>query len=79
MQDKPYLTLELILQNIRVLKVEYYKSLRPFFDTPKTRIIIRRQWKKWVYSLELQSFQKDFIWEYINGYVDIDNNDLTLD
>lgn len=69
-------SLHYILQNIRALKVEYNKSLRPFFDAPKVRIIIRKSWRDAIYSINAYNWQKDFIWEYLNGYVDEDNVEI---
>lgn len=71
--NKDYFGFDDILKDIRVLKVGYNKSLRPFFDKPKLRIIVRRSWRNYVYSFDIYNWQKDFIWEYLNGYVDEDN------
>lgn len=59
-----------LMKNLEGVKAEYDESLYPFFNNPKQRVKIRSIWRNNIYSIKAQQFQKDFIWEYLNGYIE---------
>ena len=54
------------LRDFRELKVKYDGLLTPFFN----RIEIRH-WKNEIYTSDLSNFEKNVVWEYLNGDIDI--------
>ena len=67
MDEIEFLTFEEILQNAEALKTRYQGFLSPFFNVEK---IVK--WRDYVYSLPIDEWKSDRIWEYLN-------DDITLD
>jgi hypothetical protein len=67
MDEIEFLSFEGILKNIEVLKTRYQGFLSPFFNVE--RIV---EWRDYVYSLPIDEWKSDRIWEYLN-------DDITLD
>lgn len=67
MDEIEFLTFKEILQNAEALKTRYQGFLSPFFNVE--RII---EWRDYVYSLPIEEWKSDRIWEYLN-------DDITLD
>ena len=67
MDEIEFLSFEGILKNIEALKTHYQEFLSPFFNVK--RII---EWRDYVYSLPIEEWKSDRIWEYLN-------DDITLD
>jgi hypothetical protein len=67
MDEIEFLSFEGILKNIEVLKTRYQGFLSPFFNVK--RIV---EWRDYVYSLPIEEWKSDRIWEYLN-------DDITLD
>lgn len=67
MDEIEFLSFEGILKNIEVLKTRYQGFLSPFFNVE--RIV---EWRDYVYSLPIEEWKSDRIWEYLN-------DDITLD
>ena len=67
MDEIEFLTFKEILQNAEALKTRYQGFLSPFFNVE--RII---EWRDYVYSLPIEEWKSDRLWEYLN-------DDITLD
>lgn len=67
MDEIEFLTFKEILQNAEALKTRYQGFLSPFFNVK--RII---EWRDYVYSLPIEEWKSDRIWEYLN-------DDITLE
>ena len=67
MDEIEFLTFKEILQNAEALKTRYQGFLSPFFNVE--RIV---EWRDYVYSLPIEEWKSDRIWEYLN-------DDITLD
>ena len=61
MDEIEFLSFEGILKNIEVLKTRYQGFLSPFFNVE--RVI---EWRDYVYSLPIEEWKSDRIWEYLN-------------
>lgn len=67
MDEIEFLTFKEILQNAEALKTRYQGFLSPFFNVEK---IV--EWRDYVYSLPIEEWKSDRVWEYLN-------DDITLD
>ena len=67
MDEIEFLTFKEILQNAEALKTRYQGFLSPFFNVE--RII---EWRDYVYSLPIEEWESDRVWEYLN-------DDITLE
>lgn len=67
MDEIKFLTFKEILQNAEALKTHYQGFLSPFFNVKK---IV--EWRDYVYSLPIEEWKSDRVWEYLN-------DDITLD
>lgn len=67
MDEIEFLTFKEILQNAEALKTRYQGFLSPFFNVEK---IV--EWRDYIYSLPIEEWKSDRIWEYLN-------DDITLD
>ena len=57
-----------IVKNIRTLRRDYERVLASFsFVLDENNFI--RQTRNSLYAMQLEEFQKDRIWEYMNGYL----------
>ena len=61
MDEIEFLTFKEILENAEALKTRYQGFLSPFFDSQK---IIK--WRDYIYSLPIDEWKSDRIWEYLN-------------
>lgn len=59
-------TFNQFIDNIEALKSQYNEFLVPFFNAKMVRC-----WKKMIYSLPMKIEQRDWIWEALNGDVEI--------
>lgn len=57
-----------IIMNIRTLKLSYEERLTSFSYVCDENNFIRKT-RDNLYSLNLEEFQKDRVWEYMNGYL----------
>lgn len=57
-----------IVKNIRTLKLRYEELLTSFLYIRDENNFIRKT-RDSLYSMNLEEFQKDRIWEYMNGYL----------
>lgn len=57
-----------IIANIRTLKVSYQEILTSFSYVRDENNFIRTT-RNSLYAMNLEEFQKDRIWEYMNGYL----------
>lgn len=55
------ITFRQFVENCEELKFQYKELLTPFFNTKMVRI-----WKIMIYSLQMETWRKDKIWEYLN-------------
>ena len=55
------------IMNARTLKELYSGLLMPFFNEKEIRF-----WRNLLYSLNLEEWKKDRIWEYLNGDVELE-------
>ena len=67
MDDFKNLTFNYIKNNIEALKFEYEGLLLPLFLINEVRGL-----KQHIYSLNIEQWKKDKIWEYLNGDLDIE-------
>ena len=67
MDEIEFLSFEGILKNIQVLKTRYQGFLSPFFNVEK---IV--EWRDYVYSLPIEEWKSDRIWEYLNDDIPLD-------
>ena len=67
MDEIEFLTFKEILQNAEALKTRYQGFLSPFFNVE--RII---EWRDYVYSLPIEEWKSDRIWEYLNDDIPLD-------
>lgn len=67
MEKNINITFKEIVKNCEELKLRYTESLTPFFNIKKIRL-----WKSAIYSLKMEEWKKDRIWEYLNGDIDIE-------
>ncbi len=51
----------------RTLKELYKSLLMPFFNVKEIRF-----WRDLLYSLDIEEWKKDRIWEYLNGDVELE-------
>ena len=58
-----------VVENLQALKLQYEEVLASFyyFDLKKA-VSKKREIKKIFYSFKLKDWQKDKIWEYMNGF-----------
>jgi hypothetical protein len=61
------ITFRQFVENCEELKFQYKELLTPFFNTKMVRI-----WKIMIYSLQIETWRKDKIWEYLNDDEHID-------
>jgi hypothetical protein len=61
------ITFRQFVENCEELKFQYKELLTPFFNTKMVRI-----WKIMIYSLQMETWRKDKIWEYLNDDEHID-------
>ena len=61
------ITFKQFVENCEELKEQYNGLLTPFFNA---RMI--KCWKTMIHSLKLLNWQKDRIWEVLNGDFDVD-------
>lgn len=54
-------TFKQFVENAEVLKTQYEECLTPFFDKEMVKC-----WKKMIYSLNIERWKKDRLWEYLN-------------
>ena len=57
-----------IVANIRTLKLSYVECLTSFFYIRQRNKFIKAT-RDSLYALHIEEFQKDRIWEYMNGYL----------
>lgn len=57
-----------IVANIRTLKLSYLERLTSFFYVTQENQFIKAT-RDSLYALHIEEFQKDRIWEYMNGYL----------
>ena len=57
-----------IISNLEALKSYYNNSLASFsyFDKPSL-LLFKKQFKQNIYSLKIRSWQKDKVWQFLNG------------
>ena len=67
MDEIEFLTFKEILQNAEALKTRYQGFLSPFFYVK--RIV---EWRDYVYSLPIEEWKSDRIWEYLNDDIPLD-------
>lgn len=67
MDEIKFLTFKEILQNAEALKTRYQGFLSPFFNAEK---IV--EWRDYVYSLPIEEWKSDRIWEYLNDDIPLD-------
>lgn len=67
MDEIEFLTFKEILQNAEALKTRYQGFLSPFFNVEK---IV--EWRDYVYSLPIEEWKSDRIWEYLNDDIPLD-------
>ena len=67
MDEIEFLTFKEILQNAEALKTRYQGFLSPFFNVE--RIV---EWRDYVYSLPIEEWKSDRIWEYLNDDIPLD-------
>lgn len=61
------ITFRQFVENCEELKFQYKELLTPFFNIKMVRI-----WKIMIYSLQMETWRKDKIWEYLNDDEHID-------
>ena len=54
------------IKNLRTLKIQYDEFLMSFFTIKEKNKFIKET-RDSIYSLLIEEFQKDRIWEYMNG------------
>ena len=57
-----------IIANIRTLKLSYLERLTSFFYVTQQNKFVKAT-RDSLYALHIEEFQKDRIWEYMNGYL----------
>lgn len=67
MDEIEFLTFKEILQNAEALKTRYQGFLSPFFNVEK---IV--EWRDYVYSLPIEEWKSDRVWEYLNDDIPLD-------
>lgn len=67
MEDLKDLTFRQFVGNAEALKVQYQELLSPFFNAKMVKC-----WKTMIYSLKMEEWRKDRLWEYLNGDVEIE-------
>lgn len=67
MNEIEFLTFKEILQNAEALKTRYQGFLSPLFNVE--RII---EWRDYVYSLPIEEWKNNRIWEYLNDDIALD-------
>lgn len=55
-----------LVKNIRTLKLSYWERLTSFSNVFEENIFIYKT-RKSIYVLNIEEFQKDRVWEYMNG------------
>lgn len=68
MNINPSWTYKDIVANIRTLKLSYVERLTSFFYIRQRNKFIKAT-RDSLYALHIEEFQKDRIWEYMNGYL----------
>lgn len=56
-----------IVNHIEALKSQYVEFLSPFFNSKK---IV--EWRDKIYSLKMEEWRRDRLWEYLNGDIELD-------
>lgn len=64
------MTFRQIVTNIREIRREYEDTLRFFCDIKK-EIEYKRKTRNKFYSLNIEEWQKDMLWSYMNDYVEL--------
>ena len=64
------MTFRQIVTNIREIRREYEDTLRLFYDIKK-EIEYKRKTRNKFYSLNIEEWQKDMLWSYMNDYVEL--------
>lgn len=58
-----------VVENLQALKLQYEEVLASFYYLQlKEAVSKKREIKKMFYSFNLKEWQKDKIWEYMNGF-----------
>ena len=58
-----------VIENLKTLKTYYDEVLSSFYYFDLRKLIkFKKKMRDSVYSLNLQEWQKDKIWNYMNGY-----------
>lgn len=65
------ITFKRFVENCEALKSQYQEIISPFFN-----IKMARCWKTMIYSLEMEEWKRDKIWEYLND--DLDEKTLQM-
>ena len=60
------MTLQDFYDNKQMFKEEYLKVRKP----PYYKLQLLREWKDFIYSLDLELYKRDRIWEYLNDDID---------
>lgn len=58
-------TFKEVVCNIEALKTQYKEFLSPFFNTKMIRL-----WRDKIYSLQMEEWRCDRLWEYLNGDIE---------
>lgn len=67
MCDLKKITFRQFVENSEALKSQYQEILSPFFNAKMIKC-----WKTMIYSLKILEWQKDKIWEVLNGDFEIE-------
>lgn len=62
MSDIVNITFKQFIENCEALKLQYEENFAPFFNTEMVRC-----WKTMIYSLQMEEWKKDKIWETLNN------------
>lgn len=67
MESLKNITFRQFVQNCEALKLQYEELLTPFFD-----VQVIRCWKTMIYSLQIEEWRRDRLWEFLNDDYDIE-------
>lgn len=67
MNDIRNITFEQFIKNSEVLVNQYEGLLSPFFNSKAIKY-----WKNIIYCLNMENWKKDYIWETLNGDLEIE-------
>lgn len=62
MNDITNYTFKEFVENAEALKTQYEECFTPFFNAKLVRC-----WKTMIYSLNIELWKRDRLWEYLNG------------